>query len=42
MVQEGIRVRRFEVGEASLHKIFVDLVGVDAATPRAEEAEQDA
>jgi ABC-2 type transport system ATP-binding protein len=39
MLRERIRVRRFEVGEASLHKIFVDLVGVDAATPRAEEAE---
>lgn len=42
LMREGIRVRRFEVGEASLHKIFVDLVGVDAATPRAEEDQSDA
>jgi len=37
MIRQRLQVRRFEVGEASLHKIFVDLVGKDAATPRAEE-----
>jgi ABC-2 type transport system ATP-binding protein len=36
MVRQRLQVRRFEAGEASLHKIFVDLVGKDAATPRAE------
>ena len=36
VVRQRLEVRRFEVGEASLHKIFVDLVGKDAATPRAE------
>jgi len=37
MMRQRLQVRRFEVGEASLHKIFVDMVGKDAATPRAEE-----
>jgi len=37
IIRQGLQVRRFEAGEASLHKIFVDLVGKDAATPRAEE-----
>jgi len=37
MIRQRLQVRRFEVGEASLHKIFVDMVGKDAATPRAEE-----
>jgi len=37
IVRQRLQVRRFEAGEASLHKIFVDLVGKDAATPRAEE-----
>jgi len=36
MMRQRLQVRRFEVGEASLHKIFVDMVGKDAATPRAE------
>ncbi len=42
VIRHGLIVRRFEVGEASLHKIFVDLVGPDAATARAEEASLDA
>jgi ABC-2 type transport system ATP-binding protein len=42
VMRQGLTVRRFEVGEASLHKIFVDLVGPDAATARAEEALPDA
>jgi ABC-2 type transport system ATP-binding protein len=37
VMTRGLGVRRFEVGEASLHKIFVDLVGDEAATPRAVE-----
>jgi ABC-2 type transport system ATP-binding protein len=37
VMARGLGVRRFEVGEASLHKIFVDLVGADATTPRAVE-----
>jgi ABC-2 type transport system ATP-binding protein len=37
MIRQRLQVRRFEVGEASLNKIFVDLVGKEAATPRAEE-----
>jgi ABC-2 type transport system ATP-binding protein len=37
VMARGLKVRRFEIGEASLHKIFVDLVGEDAATPRAME-----
>jgi ABC-2 type transport system ATP-binding protein len=42
VMAQGLGVRRFEVGEASLHKIFVDLVGADATTPRAMEAVVDA
>ena len=42
VMRHGLKVRRFEIGEASLHKIFVDLVGEAAATPRAVEGESNA
>ena len=31
LVESGARLSRFELQEASLHKIFIDLVGPDAA-----------
>jgi hypothetical protein len=31
-------VRRFELAEPTLNKIFIDIVGADAAAPRAQEA----
>jgi ABC-2 type transport system ATP-binding protein len=39
LVSSGARLSRFELAEASLNKIFIDLVGPEAATPtaRAEE-----
>jgi len=35
LVSSGARLSRFELAEPSLNKIFVDLVGPDAATPAA-------
>jgi ABC-2 type transport system ATP-binding protein len=38
LVQGGVSVSRFEVAEATLHKIFIDLAGPDAAAPAHAEA----
>jgi len=38
LVRNGIRVNRFEIAEPTLNKIFIDLVGSEAATARAMEA----
>ncbi len=38
----GARVSRFEIAEPTLNKIFIDLVGPEAATARAEEGNRDA
>ena len=38
LVEGGVSVSRFEVTEATLHKIFIDLAGPEAAKPVAEEA----
>jgi len=38
LVSSGATVTRFEIAEPTLNKIFIDLVGLDAATARAEEA----
>ena len=35
LVSSGARLARFELSEPSLHKIFIDLVGPEAATPEA-------
>jgi ABC-2 type transport system ATP-binding protein len=35
LMQRGARITRFELTEPSLHKIFVDLVGSEAAVPAA-------
>ncbi|MDH3496579.1 MAG: ATP-binding cassette domain-containing protein [Gemmatimonadota bacterium] len=35
LLQAGARVTRFEIAEATLHKIFIDMVGPDAAAARA-------
>src|SRR6266702_735753 len=35
LVGSGARLARFELSEPSLHKIFIDLVGPEAATPEA-------
>ena len=35
LVSSGARLARFELSEPSLNKIFIDLVGPDAATPEA-------
>jgi ABC-type uncharacterized transport system ATPase subunit len=35
LVQSGVRLSRFELMEPSLHKIFIDLVGRDPASPQA-------
>ena len=37
LVRTGARVNRFEVAEPTLNKIFIDLVGSDAATAPANE-----
>jgi ABC-2 type transport system ATP-binding protein len=37
LVRGGARVSRFEIAEPSLNKIFIDLVGREAATAKAEE-----
>jgi ABC-2 type transport system ATP-binding protein len=42
LVSSGATVTRFEIAEPTLNKIFIDLVGPEAATPRAEEALSDA
>lgn len=42
IVRSGARVSRFEIAEPTLNKIFVDLVGPEAATARAEEDRGDA
>jgi len=34
-VSSGARLARFELSEPSLNKIFIDLVGPEAATPAA-------
>jgi ABC-2 type transport system ATP-binding protein len=35
LIDRGARITRFEITEPSLHKIFVDLVGPEAAVPSA-------
>ena len=35
LVHAGARLTRFEIAEPTLHKIFIDLVGADAASARA-------
>jgi ABC-2 type transport system ATP-binding protein len=42
IVRSGTRVSRFEIAEPTLNKIFVDLVGPEAATAKAEEDWHDA
>jgi ABC-2 type transport system ATP-binding protein len=42
IVRSGARVSRFEIAEPTLNKIFVDLVGPEAATAKAEEGWGDA
>jgi ABC-2 type transport system ATP-binding protein len=42
IVRSGARVSRFEIAEPTLNKIFVDLVGPEAATAKAEEDWDDA
>jgi len=37
LVRNGARVSRFEIAEPTLNKIFIDLVGREAATAKAEE-----
>ncbi len=37
LLRAGARVRRFEIAEPTLNKIFIDIVGADAAAPRAQE-----
>ena len=41
LVNSGARLARFELASPSLHKIFVDLVGPEAATPVAQPARAD-
>ena len=38
LVRNGAKLSRFEIAEPTLNKIFIDLVGPDAARPHAEEA----
>jgi ABC-2 type transport system ATP-binding protein len=42
IVRSGTRVSRFEIAEPTLNKIFVDLIGAEAATAKAEEDWHDA
>lgn len=42
LVSTGARVGRFEIAEPTLHKIFIDLVGKEAAEAPAEEVKADA
>jgi ABC-2 type transport system ATP-binding protein len=42
LVRSNARVSRFEIAEPTLNKIFIDLVGPDAVTARAEEDQGDA
>ena len=42
LVNSGATVTRFEIAEPTLNKIFIDLVGPDAATQRAEEVPNNA
>jgi len=42
LVRSGATVTRFEIAEPTLNKIFIDLVGPEAATPRAEGAPNNA
>jgi ABC-2 type transport system ATP-binding protein len=42
LVRADARVTRFEIAEPTLNKIFIDLVGPDALTARAEEDQRDA
>jgi ABC-type uncharacterized transport system ATPase subunit len=42
LVSTGARVRRFEIAEPTLHKIFVDMVGEDRDEAEAEEVGADA
>ncbi|UCF40120.1 MAG: ATP-binding cassette domain-containing protein [Gemmatimonadota bacterium] len=42
LVSTGARVGRFEIAEPTLHKVFIDLVGREAAEARAEEVKTDA
>jgi ABC-2 type transport system ATP-binding protein len=41
LVKSGVRVKRFEVAEPTLNKIFIDLVGSDAAMAPASEGTTD-
>jgi len=41
LVNSGARLARFELASPSLHKIFVDLVGPEAATPVAQPSTAD-
>jgi hypothetical protein len=41
-VRSGARVSRFEIAEPTLHKIFVDLVGPEAAQAKAKGDSTDA
>jgi ABC-2 type transport system ATP-binding protein len=38
LVRNGVVVKRFEIAEPTLHKIFIDLAGPAAEAPRTEEA----
>ncbi len=42
ILQAGARVTRFEIAEPTLHKVFIDLVGPEAARPEARQEAWDA
>jgi ABC-2 type transport system ATP-binding protein len=42
LVRAGVRVNRFEIAEPTLNKVFIDLVGFDAARAPASEAQHHA